>query len=393
MLIYNVRLIPELSCGIASEHGAVEIQGDKITAVYASVPSAMNGETLDGQGMTLLPGLIDAHTHIAGLRGYSSSQLRNPMRFFTQTCLTVQRYLDHGFTTIRDCGAALRVDIAVRDAIEAGLFMGPRVLACGLILTPTESPEDDELYDINSWINSADEARKAARKELAEQSDFVKVMASGSALDRHGIPVQPIITREELQAIVDAAAMKNSYVAAHAHGDGAIRLCIDTGVRTIEHASFISEETTRALLRREDCWLIPTVSAMYQNPETTSEEYQYLIQKLQDMLAQSSGCLHSAYEMGARMGFGTDSCPGMDQYEQGIEFRYRSECCGMRNVDILMQATRSNAEALGIADVTGQIKEGLCADLILVDGRPDEDISVMYHRPDVVFARGVRVRG
>lgn len=393
MLIYNVRLLPELSGGVASECGAVRIDEDRITAVYPTVPACEEDTSIDGRGMTLLPGLIDAHTHIAGLRGYSSSQLRNPMRFFTQTCLTVQRYLDHGFTTIRDCGVALRVDIAVREAVEADLIQGPRVLACGLILSPQESPEDEELYDIYAWINSADEARRAARKELAEQADFVKVMASGSALDRHGIPVQPIITREELQAIVDAAVMKSSYVAAHAHGDGAIRLCVDSGVRTIEHASFITEETCQALLQRKDCWLIPTVSAMYQNPETTSEEYLYLIKRLQDMLTNSSQCLHRAYEMGASMGFGTDSCPGMDQYEQGIEFRYRKECCGMRDIDILRQATVNNAQALGIADETGQIQAGLCADLILVDGRPEEDISVMYHRPAVVIARGQKVRG
>ena len=391
MLIKNVRMIGELCAGISAAHGAVEIRDGRIQSVWAEEPASYAGEVLNGKGMTLLPGLIDAHTHIAGLRGYSANQLRTPMTFFTDTCLTVRRYLEHGFTTIRDCGTPLRVNIAVRDAIEKGLFTGPRVLACGTILSPTEASEEDELYDINTWVDSPDEARRAARKELAEQADFVKVMASGSALDRHGIPVQPIITEDELRAIVNAAEMKNSYVAAHAHGDGAIRLCVDAGVRTIEHASYISAATTEALLHRDDCWLIPTVSAMYQNPETTSEAYQYLIQKLQKMLEDSTVCLRCAYEAGVKMGFGTDSCPGMDQYEQGIEFRLRSEQCGMKNLDILLQATRYSAEALGIAHLTGEIREGLSADLILVDGCPDEDISVMYHKPEAVFIRGVRV--
>lgn len=392
MLIQDIRLIPQLSVGKSSQCGAVEIENNRIKAVYETAPAAYDGEIVDGRGMTLLPGLIDAHTHIAGLRGYSASQLRTPMTFFTDTSLAVRRYLDYGFTTIRDCGTPLRVNIAVRDAIEKGLFTGPRVLACGTILTPTEVSEEDELYDLNTFVDSPDEARKAARKELAEQADFVKVMASGSALDRHGIPVQPIITGDELQAMVDAAALKSSYVAAHAHGDGAIRLCVDTGVRTIEHASFITEETIHALLKRQDCWLIPTVSAMYQNPATTSEAYKYLIKKLREMLELSSVCLKKAYESGAKLGFGTDSCPGMDQYEQGIEFRYRSECCGMKNIDILLQATKYSAEALGIAEETGEIKAGLCADLILVNGNPDEDISVMYHKPEMVFARSVRVK-
>lgn len=393
MLIKNVRLLPQLSSGVSSEHGAVEIRDGKIAAVYETEPANFSDTAVDGSGMTLLPGLIDAHTHIACLRGYSPNQLKNPMKFFTDTCFTAQCYLDYGFTTIRDCGTPMRVDIAVRDAIERGLFIGPRILACGLILSPTEVPQNDDIYEDYAFVDSADEARKAARRELAEQADFVKVMASGSALHKHGIPVQPIISEEELRAISDVAAHKYSYVAAHAHGDGAIRLCVDTGVRTIEHASFITDETISSLLQRGDCWLIPTVSAMYQNPATTSDEYQYLVKKLQDMLEKSAVCLNHAYKAGAKMGFGTDSCPGMDQYEQGIEFRFRSEYCGMKNIDILLQATKYSAEALGIADETGEIKEGLCADLILVDGKPDDDISVMYHKPRMVFACGKQVRG
>ena len=262
MLIKNIRLVPELSGGTASDSGAVLIDGGKIRAVYATTPSDYTGDSIDGNGMTILPGLIDAHTHIACLRGYDSAQLHNPMKFFTSACFSTQRYLDYGFTTIRDCGVPLRVNMAVRDAIDAGLFTGPRVIACGLILSPTEYPEDDAMLDLYSCVDSQDTARSAARKELAEQADFVKVMASGSALHRHGIPVQPIITEPELSAIVDAAEMKGSYGAAHAHGDGAIRLCVDTGVRTIEHASYISDETLSELVKRDGCCLIPTSSAM-----------------------------------------------------------------------------------------------------------------------------------
>ncbi len=388
MLIQNVRLLPALSGGTAAENGAVRVENGLITGVSAQPLRAGHGETVvDGGGRTLLPGLIDAHTHMACLRGYDSSQLRDPMHFFTRTCFMAKRYLDYGFTTIRDCGVPLRVNTAVRDAIESGLFMGPRVLSCGLILSPTEVPEDDPINDMYVWIDSADTARRAARKELAQQADFVKVMASGSAMHKHGIPVQPILTEEELRAAVEAAALKGSYVAAHAHGDGAIRLCAETGVHTIEHASYIGAETIAAAKER-GCWLIPTVSAMYQNPETTGEEYRYLIEKLAKMLETSAGCLHAAYAAGVPMGFGTDSCPGMDQYERGLEFRLRGEVCGMANMDILLQATKNNAAALGLSDVTGEIREGLSADLILVDGRPDEDLSCMYRRPSAVFVRG-----
>lgn len=393
MWIDHVRLLPELSGGVAAQQGSVQVEEGRITAVCQGNAPTGAEDVIDGGGRTLLPGLIDAHTHIACLRGFDSCQLRDPLRFFTDTCLFTQRYLDYGFTTIRDCGVPLRVANAARDAVERGLFTGPHILASGLILSPTEVPEDDGIRDMYTWVDSPDQGRRAARKELAQQADFVKVMASGSALHKHGVPVQPILTEPELSTIVEAAALKGSYVAAHAHGDGAIRLCVDCGVRTIEHASYISEETIDALLHTGNTWLIPTISAMYQNPETTSAAYQYLVEKLRRMMEQSGICLRRAYEAGVPMGFGTDSCPGMDQYEQGLEFLLRREVCGMKDRDILMQATLHNARALGIDGETGAIRPGLRADLLLVDGAPEEDISVLCRRPDMVFVDGCRVRG
>ena len=110
------------------------------------------------------------------------------------------------------------------------------------------------------------------------------------------------------------------------------------------------------------------------------------------MLKLTAGRIKSAYEAGLKLGFATDSTVGMDQYEEGIEFRFRKELCGMKDLDILLQATKYNAEILGIEKETGEIKEGLAADLILVSGKPEQDISVMYHKPEAVFLAGERVR-
>ena len=388
MLITNVRLIPELSGGVAADNASVFIENGLISAVHTSAPEGYDDDVFDGKGMTLIPGLIDAHTHIAGLRNYSRSDLNDPMQYFTKACMLAKRYLDYGFTTIRDCGTALRVNSAVRDAIDSGLFTGPHIISCGRIIEPTEESENSEIREMYVCVDSPDEARKAVRAELAEQADFIKIMASGSALDRHGIPDQPIMTEDECRTIVETAKMKKSYVAAHAHGDGAIRMCAELGVRTIEHASFISEKTVEVLLAKENCWLIPTVSAMYQNPETTSPEYMFLVKKLADMMELSSVCLNRAYKAGVKMGFGTDSCPGMDQYERGLEFSLRRDVFGFYDLDILLQATKYSAEALGIDDKTGEIKPGLRADLVLVDGKPDEDIKALCKKPAAVFVSG-----
>lgn len=397
MLIKNVRLIPELSGGRGGGRYAVRITDGRIREIFdeklkETVPQA-DEKAFDCEGKTLLPGLIDAHTHISGLRDFAPGKIKKPMQYMVDTALFAQRYLDYGFTTVRDCGTAARVNSGVRDCFAQGLAEGPRIVSCGLIIMPTEIECTDLIDEMYQFEDGTDEARKATRREIAEQADFIKVMVSGSALDRHGVPDQSIMTREELQTIVDTAAVKNLYVAAHAHGDGAINTCIETGVRTIEHGSFISRETVDSLLMVDNCWVIPTVSAMYQNPETTPEAWQFLVKKLNEMLNRSSECLRYAYENGVEMGFGTDSCPGMDQYENGIEFRLRKEKCGMKDEDILIQATKNNAKALGLEDRIGEIKEGMVADLVLVDGKPDEDISVMYNRPEAVWLSGKLVRG
>ena len=396
MLLNHVRLIGELSGGVVTEDGAAEIKGGRVHRVFdrsvTGEPEGFDDEIIDCGGKTLLPGLMDAHTHLIGIRYFTSEMMRDPMKLFMKTAEVSKRYLDYGFTTLRDCGTPLRVANYVRDAFASGLMTGPKVISSGHIISPTEIEEADNIYNMYKWVDGTDEVRKAVRKELAEHADFIKIMSSGSAFHKQGIPVQPIITEEEINTAVEAAALKGAYVAAHAHGDGAIRLSVESGVRTIEHASFISDETIEVLMGTRDCYLIPTLSAMYQNPAQTPPEMEFLLEKLKNMLEISSKRIQKAYEAGAKLGFGTDSTVGMDQYEEGIEFRFRSRLCGMKPVDILLQATKYNAEIMGIADETGEIKEGLAADLILVDGKPDQDISAMYHKPEMVFLDGVRVR-
>lgn len=393
--LYHCRLLGTLSGGISSEDGAVLLKDGRILEVSEkSTPEDYpDAEIIDCKNNTLLPGLIDAHTHLTGLRNFSVEQLKDPMQFFYKTMLFAQKYLDYGFTTIRDCGSFLRVASKVRDAFAAGLGEGPRILSGGLILMPTEDKEDDPLYSMYVHADGADAWLKAARKELAEQADFVKVMASGSAFDRHGVPKQAITLKEELHMAAEAARRKQSYVAAHAHADGAIAMCVEEQTRTIEHASFISKETTKLLQNTPDVWLIPTVSAFYQNPDTTPEEYKYLIQKLKDMLEISAECLRYTCEMVPdTIGFGTDSCPGMDQYEMGIEFVYRNEILGIDPLEILKQATVNSAAAIGLKDEIGEIKPGLAADLILVNGRPDADIHDICKKPAAVWRNGKLVR-
>lgn len=395
MLLKNCRLISELSDGISGDCCWVRIENDWITGAGADPVSPLLGEKVfDCGGKTLLPGLMDIHTHMNGLVGFRPRDVEDPMGLFVNTAGIVRRYLDYGFTTIRDAGGCLRVNNHIRNAIEQGLIEGPRVISCGLILEPPETQRVDNWYPLYQEASGAEGFRAAARRELAETGEFIKIMASGSALQKTGIPTQPIMTEDEIRACVEIATLKGTYVAAHAHSSGSIKSCIRAGVRTIEHASFIDDEGIDMLLQSRGCYLVPTYAAFYQNEEATrGTPYEYLIEKLKSMLALSVGQIAKVYAAGVKkLGFGTDSGVGMDQYEQGIEFRYRKELCGMSDLDILMQATVYNAEILGIADQVGTIKEGYCADLILVDGCPDKDISAVYKKPEAVWAKGKKVR-
>ena len=391
MLLKNCRLIPALSAGHAGLFD-IRLQNGRIAAILPTGQPA-EADTLDLQGKTLLPGLIDLHTHVLVLQGrYKPTDTINPMKLLAKTCDATREFLDHGFTTIRECGSPLRVANVLRDMIHKGLVEGPRIISCGLIVTPTECELDNSLAAINATADGADEVRRAVRREVAEGADFVKCYASGSALYPEGTPMNPIAEFDELATAVRIAAMKGKKVAAHAHSDSSIRDCVNAGVYTIEHATYISDETLKLVADRgEECYLVPTLAAMHVS-NASPDPNEFWNVRLGTMLRTCAVGVRKAYEMDLQLGFGTDSAAGGEQYNQGLEFKFRKEHCHMDNVDILRQATIINAKILGMDNKLGLIQEGYIADLIAVDGAPDEDISCMYCKPALVFKDGKLVR-
>lgn len=397
MLINNCRLIPDLTLGFAGEIGAVQIEGKEVKSVF---DHALNEHELlqlpeedvvDAEGKTLIPGLIDMHTHITLLNNVGLNELHDPMQLFLAAAKQASRYLDYGFTTIRDCGSFHRVANYVKRAVESDLIEGPNVIACGLGLMTTEIDPDEPRAAHLFYADGAEEFRKAVRVEAAKSADFIKIFASGSAFNPTGKPQQPLMTEEELKSVVTTAHSKGLYVSAHCHSDSSIRACIGTGVDTIEHATFLSDASLELLAQRPDCRLVPTFSAMFVS-QTDPAERKFWLDRLTPMLEACAAGIEKAYHEGYQLGFGTDSAPGSKQYEQGIEFRYRKEYCHMKDLDILRQATRDSAAILGIADRAGHVAKGMPADLVLVDGKPDQDISCLYHKPEKVWKCGRLVR-
>ena len=241
--------------------------------------------------------------------------------------------------------------------------------------------------DITHYCDGAEEFRKAVRQEVAAQADFIKIYASGSAFSPTGVPKHPIMTIEEIRTAVNTARANGLYVAAHCHADSAIRDCVQAGVRTIEHATYLGEATTDLLLASEDSYLVPTLAAMYVS-QTDPQERSFWLSRLTPMLEDCAKAIGYAYRAGVLIGFGTDSAPMSPQYDTGVEFRFRREYCGMENMDILLQATKNSAQIAGLSDV-GEIKPGMKADLILVDGDPVAELSAMYVPPVQVWKNGI----
>lgn len=387
MILTNCRLIPELSGGVGCDCGTVEIENEKILSVQAGRSAAP--DAIDCGGNTLLPGLIDLHTHIVILNGVGMDKTHDPMGLLVAAAKHATQYLDNGFTTIRDCGSTFRVANYVREMVRGGSLEAPDIISCGLAVMPTEVEPNLPMAQHLSFADGADAVRRAVRTEMAAGAQFVKIFASGAAADPGGKPEECIMTADEIRSAVETAERKGRYVSAHCHSDSAVRLCIENGVRTIEHATLISDETLELALRSEKTLLIPTLAVMHISDGPRKAYWQA---RLGPMFEHCTAQMAKAYRAGAKLGFGTDCAAGSAVYDSGVEFRFRRENCGMKDLDILLQATRVNAEIAGLSDRVGEIRKGLRADLILVDGRPDEDISAMYHKPQKVWKSGRLVR-
>jgi len=352
---------------------------------------------------TLLPGYIDAHTHIAGdydaswTNGFYNAMMRLPVEQSYYAAHNARTTLQAGVTTVREVGAADYIDVALRNAINAGLEDGPRMLVAVHAIGSTGGHCDAPAFppgtvrtfgEADGVCNGADSCRRAVREQLKYGADVIKICASGGVLSESDPVDVPQLTPAELAAIVDEAHAWRRKVAAHAHGDLAARLAVEAGVDSIEHGSFLTPETLQ-LMQRKGTYLVPTRMAVNFVLKQAATYPPKVGDKARAAAGSHGRMMHDAMRIGVPMAYGTDA----GVYPHGENAREFGDYVdlGMDPAKALMTSSVGSATLLGIEAETGTLEAGKFADIVAVPGNVLDTIRATEH-PRFVMKQGKIVR-
>jgi imidazolonepropionase-like amidohydrolase len=387
------------STGTALKDGVTVVaRGDHIVSVGTAAPPA-GARIIDLGDATLLPGFIDAHTHLTlelqkdYYRFVYNRLMRFPAEQAFYAAMYARRTLAAGFTTVRNVGADDFVDIGLRNAINAGVTEGPRMLtAVHGIGSPGghfdfySFPPDrvQPRGPLEGICSGPEECREAVRYQMKWGADVIKIAASGGVLSEADPVDVPQLTLEEMSAIVSEAHKWRRKVAAHCHGDAAARIAIEAGVDSIEHGSFLTEDTLK-LMKAKGVYLVPTRMAAYWVGKEAETYPPQIAAKARAAAAAHGTMFKAAVRIGVPIAFGTDAGVyphGMNAMEFGL-----MTDLGMSPAAALQSGTRESAKLLGIEAEVGTLEAGKVADVVAVPGNVLSDIHATEH-PEFVMHLG-----
>jgi imidazolonepropionase-like amidohydrolase len=370
--------------GARVDDAVVLIEGDRITRVGGGLGVPAGTRTIDLGGATLLPGLIDVHTHLSSQSGdyYTDLFRRSPIDNAVRAPTYARRTLEAGFTTVRDVGASEYIDIALRDAINDGSVAGPRMLVATLAISATGGHGDLNGFSpyltiggFSGIADGIDEIRKRVRENVKRGADLIKVLAGAGVLSEEESAGAPQYSQEELNALVAEAAMWGRKVAAHAHGTEAIKRAVIAGVASVEHGGLVDEETVR-LMTAKGTFLVPDILTDVYILEHGAELGlpPKILDKEKWLRGRQDANWTRAFQGGVKLAFGTDA--GVYPHGQNArQFALLVKHLGLSPVETIRMATVNAAELLGWSDRVGRLAPGYYADLIAVDGDPLADVS------------------
>lgn len=380
------------------------VRAGRIVGVGQDAVIPETARTIDLGDATLLPGFIDVHSHLTlepdenYYRKTLNELLRNPTEMAFYAGANARRTLEAGFTTVRHLGAREFIDVGLRNAVAANLTAGPRILAAGNAITATGGSCDRPPFPAQrvapltpreGVCTGADQCRAAVRNQIKWGADVIKVCASGGVLSYDPVDV-PQFTRAELEAAIGEAHQWGRKVAAHSHGDTASRLAVEAGIDSIEHGSFLTEDTLK-MMKAKGVFLVPTFMAL-DWVKTNADSYPPNIANKAHMAAAAhANMFKAALRIGVPIALGTDATVRPDGHgRNAMEFGLMVKA-GMSPAAALLAGTRDAARLLGLDGEVGTLSVGKSADIVAVPGNPIAAIEVT-ERPLFVMQRGHIVR-
>ncbi len=386
--------------------GVVVVKGDRIVSFDAG-DAGSGATTIDLGDATLMPGLIDAHTHVAA-NVVSSTYLTafGPKNEAADTIAeaallsiaNAQAMLANGFTTIRDVGGGAGIDLAMRDAIARGAVRGPRILAAGTALSITGGHGD--LNDLPPWVHVDDDEkpgtsfgpygfREQVREHVKRHVDLIKITSTGGVLSYGDTFDVPQFNLDEIQAVVDEAGKFGRKVSAHCHGDPGIAMAVNGGVHSIEHGTGVGNATLRAMQQRST-YLVPTIWALDSilqpgNPNRIPSDG---LEKAHRAANLRNEGMQRALATSVKFAYGTDA--GVFPHAQNNRDFALLQTMGMHPLDLLRSATSSAADLLGKTD-RGRLAPGRLADIVAFSGDPSRNASLLEAKPALVMLGGARL--
>ena len=394
LAICGVRVWDGSGKSVSPSPVVIRVEAGRIAARGPADPRSRDAEIIDfgcepGRDAVAIPGLIDAHVHMT-----LDPQIVDPRRQLAVTQHELESamrsraraMLRAGITTARDLGGGAWLELALRDRIERGEIEGPRLLCAG---QPVTSPRGHCFF----WGGEAgdgDEIQRVVRRQIERGADWIKVMATGGVMTQGSRASDAQFDERALRALVSEARAGGRAVAAHCHGTSGIRNAAAAGARTIEHCSFagaagfgadLDEAVVELLARREELWVSPTVNAGWARRREKDG-------RASEFAERMDACLRRLRAAGVPLVASTDAgIPGVRHDGLPAALPVFARYAGLAPLDALRAATSVTARALGLDGETGALRPGLAADLVVVEGNPLRDLTVLS-RPRLVVARG-----
>jgi imidazolonepropionase-like amidohydrolase len=378
------------------DDATVVVDAERIESVGGRTPSLPQGDDVDLTGLTVLPGLIDAHVHLTLVDLADEEGKKTPAAVMAAKIFHVCKLtLDAGFTTVRDAGGA---DGGIAQVTASGLLPGPRIYPSGPLIVQTGGHGDlrlpwdhhshgvhgvPGLFQISTLVDGPDAARKAAREHFRRGATQLKVCVSGGVVSLTDSLEDTQLSVDELRAVVEEAEARHTYVLAHAHNNAGIRNALAAGVRSIEHATFLDDETAQEIVAA-GAYVVPTLAVAHLMINEWREWglTEEIAARMSGIEEAMSNAVRIAYMAGIPLGSGSDLL-GPEQNRRGLEIVLKARLIGAMNA--IVSATRTNAELMGLADEVGTVTAGNRADVVAFDGNPLDDPWVLDDPDRCVF--------